>query len=251
VTELLRSAWSHRRQRHGTQRRGVDRCRRAETAEAAAFRFNANWPRKLAEACRRTDTRLVHLSTDHVFSGDAGMPYREDAEPSPRTAYGRSKLTGGPSGAPGRVVRRQDSVAPRRAREQLRAAGDSPGARARVHRRRRRPTRSTSARELGCPAGRFGHCGRGAGRLPCGGARGASWYELAQAVFVELGADQRRLRTTTNRFCGRRHDRRTACSDRTMARDRAAADAALAGFRCDRRCRRCCGRLWKFASPAG
>jgi dTDP-4-dehydrorhamnose reductase len=37
--------------------------------------------------------RLVHLSTDVVFDGRLGRPYREDDAPSPITEYGRAKAS--------------------------------------------------------------------------------------------------------------------------------------------------------------
>ncbi len=36
----------------------------------------------------------MHVSTDYVFDGSATTPYAEDAEPSPASAYGRTKLAG-------------------------------------------------------------------------------------------------------------------------------------------------------------
>ena len=66
----------------------------AEENEEAAFVINAVGPRILAEACRDTGAWLVQISTDYVFSGDATEPYAEDAEPDPRSAYGRTKLAG-------------------------------------------------------------------------------------------------------------------------------------------------------------
>ena len=66
----------------------------AEENEEAAFVVNAEGPRILAEACRDTGAWLVQISTDYVFSGDATEPYAEDAEPDPRSAYGRTKLAG-------------------------------------------------------------------------------------------------------------------------------------------------------------
>jgi dTDP-4-dehydrorhamnose reductase len=45
----------------------------------------------VAEACAATGARLVHISTDVLFDGTLGRPYREDDEPSPITGYGRAK----------------------------------------------------------------------------------------------------------------------------------------------------------------
>src|SRR5262249_58298069 len=39
--------------------------------------------------------RLIHMSTDYVFPGDACRPYTEHDRCGPRTAYGRTKLAGG------------------------------------------------------------------------------------------------------------------------------------------------------------
>jgi len=66
----------------------------AESNEDAALRVNGLGPRILAERCRQTGTWLVHVSTDYVFDGTATSPYGEDAEPSPASAYGRTKLAG-------------------------------------------------------------------------------------------------------------------------------------------------------------
>jgi dTDP-4-dehydrorhamnose reductase len=48
--------------------------------------------RFVAEAAHRVGARLVHFSTDLVFDGEHGAPYREDAEPRPVMAYGAAKL---------------------------------------------------------------------------------------------------------------------------------------------------------------
>ena len=66
----------------------------AEPNEDAAAEVNATGPGLIAAACAEHDARLLHVSTDYVFGGDAAAPYAEDADPDPRSAYGRTKLAG-------------------------------------------------------------------------------------------------------------------------------------------------------------
>ena len=66
----------------------------AETHEGSAFTVNAVGPANLAVAARAAGARLVQISTDYVFAGDASSPYAEDAPLSPKSAYGRTKGAG-------------------------------------------------------------------------------------------------------------------------------------------------------------
>lgn len=66
----------------------------AETHEGEAFAVNAVGAANVADACRSVGARLVHISTDYVFAGDADEPYAEDAALSPLSAYGRTKAAG-------------------------------------------------------------------------------------------------------------------------------------------------------------
>ena len=66
----------------------------AEENERGAFTVNAEGPAVLASQCARVGARLVHISTDYVFSGDATEPYQENDHAEPVTAYGRTKLAG-------------------------------------------------------------------------------------------------------------------------------------------------------------
>ncbi|HET9170324.1 MAG TPA: dTDP-4-dehydrorhamnose reductase [Actinospica sp.] len=66
----------------------------AEEHEEAASAINGAAVRNLAGACADSGSRLLHLSTDYVFPGDATAPIAEDTPTSPLNAYGRSKLIG-------------------------------------------------------------------------------------------------------------------------------------------------------------
>lgn len=56
-----------------------------------AWATTADGARHVAEAAARRGSRLVHMSTDVVFSGRLGRPLREDDPVDPITAYGRAK----------------------------------------------------------------------------------------------------------------------------------------------------------------
>jgi len=63
---------------------------KAEEDEATARLINAAAVENLAV----TGCRIIHVSTDYVFSGDEHQPCRESDPVAPRTAYGRTKYEG-------------------------------------------------------------------------------------------------------------------------------------------------------------
>lgn len=67
---------------------------RAESEPAAAHRINAEAVAEIAAIARECGALLVHYSTDYVFDGSGEVPWREDAQPAPQSAYGRGKLAG-------------------------------------------------------------------------------------------------------------------------------------------------------------
>ena len=69
----------------------VDAC---EVQVDSTYRINAIGPRNMAIASRETGSRLVHISTDYVFPGDATRPYTEFDTPAPKAMYGKTKLAG-------------------------------------------------------------------------------------------------------------------------------------------------------------
>jgi dTDP-4-dehydrorhamnose reductase len=66
----------------------------AETHEEQATLINGTGVANLARACDKAGAKLIQVSTDYVFQGDATQPYREDSFPDPINAYGRGKLAG-------------------------------------------------------------------------------------------------------------------------------------------------------------
>ena len=66
----------------------------AEADEQAALALNGEAAGTVARACVDFGARLVHVSSDYVFSGSATHPYAEDAVTGPVNVYGRTKLAG-------------------------------------------------------------------------------------------------------------------------------------------------------------
>lgn len=68
---------------------------KAETDEALCRKLNAEAPRILADAMKRREGWLIHISTDYVFGGDPyNTPCREDQKGTPTGVYGQTKLEG-------------------------------------------------------------------------------------------------------------------------------------------------------------
>lgn len=67
---------------------------KAEEEKGRAFAVNAEAPRLIAEACRGTGCRIVHISTDFVFDGLKSSPYLTGDAVNPLGVYGASKLQG-------------------------------------------------------------------------------------------------------------------------------------------------------------
>ncbi len=66
----------------------------AEQTPEIAFKVNAEGVKNIAEACKITETILIHISTDYVFDGEKNTPYTIDDIPNPINEYGKSKLLG-------------------------------------------------------------------------------------------------------------------------------------------------------------
>ncbi|WP_238013326.1 dTDP-4-dehydrorhamnose reductase [Dactylosporangium sp. AC04546] len=178
----------------------------AESDEAAATAVNGTGVAHLASACAATGARLLHVSTDYVFAGNASEPYAEDAPTAPLNAYGRSKLVGEQAvlatlPAHGYVVRTawlygmhgRNFVT-----TMLRLAGERDFVDV-VDDQIGQPTWSG---DLAAQLVALGDAAL-AGTAPAGVYHGTasgrtSWFGLAQAVFAEAGLDPARVRPTTS-----------------------------------------------------
>src|SRR5262249_9378373 len=69
-----------------------------------AIQINSLFPHQLRDLCEDLGARLIHFSTDCVFSGHTGN-YRESDVPDATDVYGRSKLLGEVTEAPGLTLR--------------------------------------------------------------------------------------------------------------------------------------------------
>jgi len=65
---------------------------RAEDEPDLAMRINRDLPGWIAQWCAGHGARMMHFSTDYVFSESAERGWREDDAPSPGNVYGRTKL---------------------------------------------------------------------------------------------------------------------------------------------------------------
>ena len=67
---------------------------KAEDEQQLATLVNTFAPKVLADACKRHDALLIHVSTDYVFGGDAHEPYKVDGPINPQSVYGCTKADG-------------------------------------------------------------------------------------------------------------------------------------------------------------
>ena len=171
---------------------------RAEGEPELAMAVNAGAPGAFAEALAQAGGRLLQVSTDFVFNGQQGSPYRPEQAPEPLGVYGASKAAGERAVLaalePGRarILRTSWVYGPVGANfcltmlrlHALKAAAGEPLA--------------VVADQVGCPTASFGlaaACWRAIGigadpgaaaMLHWSDAGAASWYDFAVAI-GELG----------------------------------------------------------------
>ena len=174
----------------------------AEEHEDLALRVNGEGAGNLAAAARAAGARIVQISTDYVFPGDAREPYVESDPTGPRSAYGRTKLAGEQAvaaAAPDHVIARtawlygaggrnfvDTMLALGAEREAVRVVDD----------------------QVGCPTW-AGHlapalveiaAGTATGVFHAAGGGHCSWFDLAREALAATGSACRVEPTTTAEF---------------------------------------------------
>lgn len=157
---------------------------RAEQDEAIALAVNAGAVLAFRTWASTRSVRLVQVSTDYIFSGEASHPYPVHAPPAPVGAYGRTKLEGERAAGAGALIVRTSWV---------HAAGGANFVSTMLRLMRERDEISVVADQIGAPTwaqglaqviwslvnmretGIFHHRDSGA----------ASWYDFAVAIGEE------------------------------------------------------------------
>jgi dTDP-4-dehydrorhamnose reductase len=174
----------------------------AETDEETAYLVNASAPALLATACDKVGARLIQVSTDYVFPGDATEPYDVDDPTGPRSAYGRTKLAGELAV---REILPDDGWIVRTAWLYGATGGNFVKTMARLE--AERETVSVVDDQRGSPtwsrdlaAGLLALAGSEApaGTYHATNAGDTTWHGFTKAIFEELGADPARVLPVTS-----------------------------------------------------
>jgi len=67
---------------------------KAESEQDKAYAINVTGAKNLAEACKKHNAVLVHISTDFVFDGNSTVPYTEEDTTNPQGVYAATKRDG-------------------------------------------------------------------------------------------------------------------------------------------------------------
>ncbi len=81
------------------------------TKNKFAYQINSKFPQKLLNLCVNKNIKLIHLSTDCVFSGEKGF-YNETDTPDPDDHYGKSKFEGEIINDPNIITLRKSTIGP-------------------------------------------------------------------------------------------------------------------------------------------
>jgi dTDP-4-dehydrorhamnose reductase len=67
---------------------------KAETEPDQALLINGKAVKNITEVIKGSECKFIHLSSDYVYDGKSNVPYNENIQANPLSAYGKSKLEG-------------------------------------------------------------------------------------------------------------------------------------------------------------
>ncbi|WP_168184888.1 dTDP-4-dehydrorhamnose reductase [Thalassospira sp. MCCC 1A01428] len=171
----------------------------AETLRTEARQINADVPGLLAEVAADMGVRLIHVSTDFVFSGEGTTPYFESDKTGPVNWYGATKRAGERAvrmSAPETVILRTAWLHGRHRRCFVHAMADKLARGEQITAVNDRFGSPTSAIMLAAHIARI--CSRivqgdvvEAGIFHCAGIGAASPFDMATEIAGYLGADEK------------------------------------------------------------
>jgi dTDP-4-dehydrorhamnose reductase len=170
----------------------------AESNEPQASRVNSDGAENIALAAKQCGAKLLHVSTDYVFSGQGNNPWQVDDRIDPQSAYGRTKAEGesrvlATYPANSSIVRTAWLYSPwsknfARTMTRLALNGESE-----VHVVYDQMGQPTSAIDLAKQLVELGLSNSPAGIYHGTNSGEATWFEFAQEIFELAGEDVRRV----------------------------------------------------------
>lgn len=67
---------------------------KSEIEKELSFNVNSNGVKNLVNYCEKTNTKLIHISTDYVYNSDSNNPIKENCKVDPINHYGFTKREG-------------------------------------------------------------------------------------------------------------------------------------------------------------
>ena len=170
----------------------------AESNESQASRVNSDGAENIALAAKQCGAKLMHVSTDYVFSGQGKTPLQVDDRIDPQSAYGRTKAEGesrvlGAYAENSSIVRTAWLYSPwgkNFAKTMLRLALNGETEVQVVNDQMGQPT---SAMDLAKQLVELGLSSSPAEIYHGTNSGAATWFEFAQEIFELAGADVRRV----------------------------------------------------------
>ena len=170
----------------------------AEISETDASRVNSDGAENIALASKQCRSKLIHISTDYVFSGEGKTPWEVADEMNPQSAYGRTKAAGESKvlntyPANSSIVRTAWLYSPwgkNFAKTMIQRAINGEGEVRVVNDQVGQPT---SAIELAKQLVKLGLSSSPPGIYHGTNSGQATWFEYAQEIFKLAGGDENRL----------------------------------------------------------